>query len=100
MVDERPSQRVKGWRRGKRGRISHLLAPKRGARGFLRGSKASNVALTKASEAFPPKKRVKGKYENIPGTRVQAATGGKHVRVIIQDGKSFNPSNVLGARRG
>ncbi|CAE7423434.1 unnamed protein product [Symbiodinium natans] len=52
-----------------------------------KGRKISSVALTK------------GKYEAIPGTRVQPAPGGKHVRVIIQDGKTFDPQNVRAARR-
>ncbi|CAK9107587.1 unnamed protein product [Durusdinium trenchii] len=52
-----------------------------------KGLRTCNVALTKA------------KYENVPGTRVQAAPGGRHVRVIIQDGKTFDPGNVSGARR-
>eukprot|EP00439_Symbiodinium_sp_Y106_P061026 s3847_g9.t1 len=49
--------------------------------------KARSTALTK------------GKYEAIPGTRVQPAAGGKHVRVVIQDGRTFDPKNVRAARR-
>ena len=30
---------------------------------------------------------------------MQAAAGGQHVRVVIQDGKTFKPSNASGARR-
>mmetsp|Transcript_23664 Transcript_23664/g.44700 ORF Transcript_23664/g.44700 Transcript_23664/m.44700 type:complete len:182 (+) Transcript_23664:51-596(+) len=41
----------------------------------------------------------KGKYETIPGTRIQLSTGGNHVRIVIQDGKIFDPQNVRGVRR-
>ncbi|CAE7936620.1 unnamed protein product, partial [Symbiodinium necroappetens] len=46
-----------------------------------------------------PSSLAKGKYEAIQGTRVQPAAGGKHVRVVIQDGRTFDPKNVRAARR-
>eukprot|EP00930_Biecheleria_cincta_P015530 TRINITY_DN12922_c0_g2_i2.p1 TRINITY_DN12922_c0_g2~~TRINITY_DN12922_c0_g2_i2.p1 ORF type:complete len:391 (+),score=97.24 TRINITY_DN12922_c0_g2_i2:216-1388(+) len=41
----------------------------------------------------------KGKYETIPGTRIQPIPGRGPIRVVIQDGKQFEPRNVRGARR-
>eukprot|EP00747_Dinoflagellata_sp_TGD_P183402 gnl/TRDRNA2_/TRDRNA2_38253_c0_seq1.p1 gnl/TRDRNA2_/TRDRNA2_38253_c0~~gnl/TRDRNA2_/TRDRNA2_38253_c0_seq1.p1 ORF type:complete len:298 (-),score=56.71 gnl/TRDRNA2_/TRDRNA2_38253_c0_seq1:36-929(-) len=40
----------------------------------------------------------KGRYEKVEGTRIQALRGGAAVRVVIEDGKKFEPENVRGAR--
>jgi len=41
----------------------------------------------------------KGQFEKLPGTRVQTLKGGKVVRIIVEDGKQFDPSNVRAARK-